>query len=119
MTTRYWGLTRRFPKTRFFDYKFYAERPAVLRQLASKLGLDEATADARLSAKESLIEEHLTDLSNAHTVIDGKRLLHLFQKEDFGRGEDVLWRWLIDENKRTGVQADLRSLVLERILKTS
>ncbi len=96
---------------------FEPERSVVLLEAAQRLKEAETEVDIRLAAKEGLIEQQLAELPSAHKVIDGKRLLHWLQREDFGRGEEVLRRWLTREAKLAGVQADLRSLVLDRILK--
>lgn len=108
------GITKRLE---YLSLGFEPERTVVLQAAAQRLKETETAADIRLAAKEDLIEQQLIELTKAHTVIDGKRLLHWLQREDFGRGPEVLRRWLIREGKLAGVQADLCALVLDRILK--
>lgn len=103
----------------YFSLGFEPERAVILRAVAGRLKEAEAEIDRRLQVKEAEIEQQLGELAQAHSFIDGKRLLHWLQREDFGRGEDVLRRWLIREGKLAGVQADLKSLVLDRILKVN
>jgi hypothetical protein len=93
-------------------------RTAVLKEAAQRLNASEVEMDARLSAQEALVDQRLADLATAHSLIEGKRLLHWLQREDFKTGEGYLRRLLVRENKLVGVQADLRSFVLARILKS-
>ncbi len=68
---------------------------------------------------ENLIDSHLAQLETAHEIINGKRLSHWVRRDEFKTADDeYLRRLLVRENKLVGVQADLRWLVLERILKT-
>jgi hypothetical protein len=109
------GETQRLGK---LSEGYETARASVLKEAAQRLNVPETEMNARLTAQEELVETRLTDLATAHTLIEGKRLLHWLQREDFKTGEGYLRRLLIRENKLAGVQADLRSLVLERILKS-
>ena len=103
----------------YLSVGYEPQRETVLPETSLRLGCTESEADTRLAGKEGLIDSQLTQLETAHEIIDGKRLLHWVRRDLFKTADDdYLRRRLIRENKLAGVQADLRALVLERILKT-
>lgn len=60
----------------YFSLGYDPTRNLVLRETAIRLRCTEAEAEKLLTEKETLIEQALTSLEQAHCVIDGKRLLH-------------------------------------------
>ena len=96
------------------------ERHIVIKQAAIKIQCEESDTEALIAEKERFIESRLTQLSTAHQVIDGKRLLHWINIEKYKTGnEDFFRRRLIREAKIHGLPADIVDIIHERIIGRS
>ncbi len=100
----------------YFSTGYDADRQGVIDRTAGLLQCSEADADAQIAVKEQEIERHLTSLESIHRVIDGKRLLHLMNKEYFKTDRNRLLRFLTNQAKSHELPADITGIVRERIL---
>lgn len=110
------GVTK---KLEYFSIGYDPLRLTVVQESARQLGCTDADAEARIAMKEQVLDQQLSQLETAHQVIDGKRLLHWVQREEFKTGEDYLRRLLVRENRHCGIHTDLTALVIDRILPTA
>ncbi len=99
-------------------------RQQLIQVAAKSLGCDEAEAEQRVSAREALLEPKLNTLAEAHTCVNGKRLLHqtfLFYIHNVQQGfdEEHFFDLLRREIKRRGLPADVKAIVEDRILGAS
>jgi len=97
------------------------DRHRLIQVVAGSLGCDEAEANQRVSTREALLEPKLNTLSEAHTCVNGKHLLHqtfLFYVHNVQQGfdEEHFFDLLRREIKRRGLPADVRAIIEDRIL---
>ncbi len=103
-------------KLEYFSAGHETDRQIVIRRAAKRLQCDEAEAELRIAEKEREVDRFLTDLINAHQVIDGKRILHCINQEYFKTDAGRLFRLLTDKTKSHGLPADVAYIVRDRIL---
>ncbi len=107
-------------KLEYFTTGHALERHIVIQQAAIEMQCAEADAETLIAEKEQFIESRLTQLAIAHQVIDGKRLLHWVQREQYKTGgEDFFRRRLMREAKIQGLPADIIDIIRERIIGRS
>ncbi|SRR6266498_1295401 len=63
-------------KLEYFTIGFPHDRHIVIEQAAKQLNCNEDDFEKRLAEREEIVDQHLADLTSAHQVVDGKRLLH-------------------------------------------
>lgn len=86
------------------------------------MGCDVAVAEARIAAKEVLLDPKLTTLETAQTCVNGKHLLHHVYVQYIssvrrGLPKDVFANLLIRTIKaRLGLHQDIRTIMEQRIL---
>ena len=103
-------------KLEYFTIGHAVEREIIIHQAADEIQCSEDDAEKLIAEKEQIIESHLVQLETAHQVIDGKRLLHWVQREQYKTGgEDFFRRRLMREAKN--IPSDLTHIVQERILQ--
>ena len=103
-------------KLEYFTIGHAVEREIIIHQAADEIQCSEDDAEKLIAEKEQIIESHLVQLETAHQVIDGKRLLHWVQHEQYKTGgEDFFRRRLMREAK--SLPSDLAHIVQERILQ--
>ena len=107
------GVTARLE---YFSAGHETDRQIVIQRAAKRLQCDEAEAELRIAEKDQEVDRRLTDLSNAHQVIDGKRILHYINQEYFKTDVGRLFRLLTDKAKSHGLPADVIYIVRDRIL---
>ncbi|MBL8208515.1 MAG: hypothetical protein JNM09_30070 [Blastocatellia bacterium] len=80
----------------YFSIGHETGRDIVIQQAAKRLQCSKTEAERLILEKEQLLEKSLSQLETAHRVIDGKRLLHWVQREQFktSGGDDYLRRLL-------------------------
>ncbi len=105
----------------YFSVGYETNRDTVIQQAAKRLKCSESEAEGLILEKEQLLEKSLSQLETAHRVIDGKRLLHWIQREQFktSGGDDYLRRLLTREAKAHNLPADIIHIVRERIIAQS
>jgi hypothetical protein len=106
-------------KLEYFTTGHALERHIVIQQAAIEMQCSEADAEALIAEKEQYIESRLTQLATAHQVIDGKRLLHWVQREQFKTGEDYFRRRLMREAKMQELPTDIVDTIREKIIRRS
>ena len=104
-------------KLEYFTTGHALERHIVIQQAAIEMQCSEADAETLIAKKEQFIESRLTQLVTAHQIIDGKRLLHWVQREQFKTGEDYLRRRLMREAKTQGLPTDIIDIIREKIVR--
>ena len=104
-------------KLEYFSPGHALERAKVIQKTADKMQCSEAEAENLIAEKEQITESHFAQLETAHQVIDGKRLLHWVQREQFKVGEGYFRRRLTREAKIYSLPSDLAHTVQERILE--
>ena len=104
-------------KLEYFSPGHALERAKVIQKTADKMQCSEAEAENLIAEKEQITESHFAQLETAHQVIDGKRLLHWVQREQFKVGEGYFRRRLTREAKIYSLPSDLAHIVQERILE--
>jgi hypothetical protein len=107
------GVTARLE---YFSTGHETDRQIVIQRATKRLQCDEAEAELQIAEKEQEVDRYLTDLSNAHQVIDGKRILHRINQEFFKTDVGRLFRFLTDKAKSHGLPADVVHIVRDRIL---
>lgn len=107
------GVTARLE---YFSTGHETDRQIVIQRAAKRLQCDETEAELRIAEKELEVERYLTDLTNAHQVIDGKRILHCINQEFFKTDAGRLFRFLTDKAKSHGLPGDVVYIVRDRIL---
>ncbi|HEX4949953.1 MAG TPA: DUF4435 domain-containing protein [Blastocatellia bacterium] len=102
----------------YFSVGYDTDRELIIRQAANRLQCSEAETEKLILEKEQLIEAALAQLATAHRVIDGKRLLHWIQREQFktSGGDDYLRRLLTREIQLHSLPEDIVHIVRERII---
>ncbi|MBS1809242.1 MAG: DUF4435 domain-containing protein [Acidobacteria bacterium] len=102
----------------YFSIGHDTDRDIVIQQAAKRLQCTKAEAERLIQEKEQLLDPLLSQLATAHRVIDGKRLLHLIQREQFktSGGDDYLRRLLTREIQIQGLPADVVHLIRDRII---
>jgi Protein of unknown function (DUF4435) len=106
-------------KLEYFTTGHALERHIVMQQAVIEMQCSEADAETLITEKEQFIESRLSQLATAHQVIDGKRLLHWVQREQFKTGEDYFRRRLMREAKTQGLPADIVDIIQEKIIRRS
>lgn len=107
-------------KLEYFTTGHALERHIVIQQAAIEMQCAEADAETLIAEKEQFIESRLTQLATAHQVIDGKRLLHWVQREQYKTGgEDFFRRRLMREAKIQGLPTNIIDIVREKIIARS
>ena len=106
-------------KLEYFTTGHALERHIVIQQAAIEMQCSEADAETLIAEKEQFIESRLNQLVTAHQVIDGKRLLHWVQREQFRTGEDYFRRRLMREAKTQELPADIIDIIREKIIGRS
>jgi hypothetical protein len=105
----------------YFEEGFPAgNRPLVVQESAKRLNCTQADADQRITAKEALLQPHLTSLAAAHTRIKGKFLLHQayihYISRKKGLPKDSFHNSLVRAASRLALHPDIRTIVEQRIL---
>lgn len=102
----------------YFSIGHDTDRDIVIQQAAKRLQCTKAEAERLIQEKEHLLDPLLSQLATAHRVIDGKRLLHLIQREQFktSGGDDYLRRLLTREIQIQGLPADVVHIIRDRII---
>ena len=103
-------------KLEYFSTGHETDRQIVIQRATKRLQCDEAEAELQIAEKEQEVDRYLTDLSNAHQVIDGKRILHCINQEFFKTDTGRLFRLLTDRSKSHRLPADVVYIVQDRIL---
>jgi hypothetical protein len=103
-------------RLQYFSIGHHHDRQIVLKQAAKYLKCSEDDCEKRIAEREEIIDRHLANLSLAHQVIDGKRILHWINHDLFITGHDYLFRLLTDRAKSRSLPDDIVNIVQERIL---
>ncbi len=100
-------------------------RPNLVHVTATKLDCSEGEAEARIAAKEALLQPMMVSLENAHAGIKGKHLLfqlhalyvaQVSKEVKGGLSIDYLKSLLTRAVKRIGLHEDIREIMERRIL---
>jgi hypothetical protein len=100
----------------YFSIGHNHDRHIVKDRAAKQLKCNEEDCEKRLVEREEIVDRYLADLTSAHQVIDGKRILHWIEQLHFKTGRDYLFRLLTDRVRLHSLPDDIVKIVQDRIL---